>query len=168
MIEISNRCSKEKFIEKHKGKSPEELSELLYKAEQKIADYKEIALGLRRSIKSCEKRKELLESQNMNMATVLKENGIRPHQLLITYEDDKVINESCCCECGETVCEECDNFITNVKSTESMAFYTVSITDGDLDGITADFRRENFQVLVVDDWETGVRIWDKFKKWGKG
>lgn len=100
----------------------------------------------------------LLAHENLCMATVLQENGIRPVKLRLTYLYRDC--EQCSASYGnEPTCEfyECDS---EEKVIESVSLYTYSIDGkGNLKGITSQFKVENYNLLKAVDERTGEVIY---------
>lgn len=104
----------------------------------------------------------LLEAANANMANVLRENGIKPTRLRVTYISRDCDNCECKPEDGyeSDVCFNCGDIWNGrphweeeSEHIESISFYTYSINNGYLSGITSQFNsvRDYYLRKVVDE-----------------
>lgn len=101
-----------------------------------------------------------LTRANATMANVLRENGIRPTKLRITYVDADCENceyydrdeERCTDEFGG--CDD-DYLYKKQICTTSISFYTYLISGDRLDGITAQFEDKHYSLIKVVDERSG-------------
>lgn len=117
----------------------------------------------------------ILKQSNEIMARVLADNGIRPTRLRITYLDcdcfhcpnnGNIYGEDAwdCAGCGEEINGEIWRE-REVEVTESLAFYTYTISGGYLRGITSLFEEKEYDLLKIVDERTGEVIgeWETVK-----
>lgn len=97
----------------------------------------------------------VMKRANELMAKVLKEHGIFPTKLRLTFiEKDCELwqSEGWC----ENWCEDCG--IEPKTYIKEMSFYTYSIEENVLCGITADFKEKQYDLLKAVDVKTGEVI----------
>ena len=99
---------------------------------------------------------ETLRLANENLRCILEENGIRPHQLLVTYEDDQ--------EWEECYYRRCDEECPKKKKMEKVSFYTYSVDADVLTGIITTFQKEKYiDVISVVDAQSGKTLFSNEK-----
>ena len=113
---------------------------------------------------------ETLRLANENLRCILEENGIRPHQLLVTYYDVDCYN--CDCYSGDEDDQEweecyyrrCDEECPKKKKMEKVSFYTYSVDADVLTGIITTFQKEKYiDVISVVDAQSGKTLFSNEK-----
>ena len=146
------------------------LAEQLWSAKKATERAKENARSYERAYhKELAKDREVyaLRDANRLMATVLRDNGIKPTRLRVTYIDCDCLNcpgyggedgEWDCLGCGETYNGETIRQ-TEAKFIESIGFYTYRIRGNEMEGINAVFEKKEYEVIKVVDEKTGEVIY---------
>lgn len=101
---------------------------------------------------------------NENMADVLKENGIKPRKLIVTYQTTNC--EKCSFYDGQ-FCTDEFSYPDQCKyktTTRTISFYGFSIDNDYLEGITAEFIDVRLDLLKVIDTETNEVLYEYEKE----
>lgn len=113
------------------------------------------------SLHETEARADALAETNEILSLVLKENGIRTHKLIITYEEGRCLADLAGTgECDEWDCDYCPKWQQALKI-RTVGFYIWELTEDVLQGITADFKKEGFDVVRIIDDETRRLLWER-------
>lgn len=120
-----------------------------------------------RQVKSENEITQTVKQQNRNLAKILEENGIRPAQLRITYQekDCKGCKFGSDLGSGEYDCYsdfQDYEYCPKKKIVETVSFYTYKIDNDVICGILNTFDgRGEYDVLKVVDCKTGEVIWER-------
>lgn len=103
---------------------------------------------------------ERLKTTNERLKDVLEENGIRTTKIRIYYKEHR------CDVCTEEECYEweCDDYSDAIAS---IAWYTYHIADDVIDGITSDFKSQEYECYKIVDERTGEVLYEEDEEEGK-
>lgn len=124
-------------------------------AREEVSEYREKLWKLERQNDSVNE----IQEANKIMADVLEQNGIRPTRLRLTY----IFHDCDNCKYDEDDWYVCDNCDEEKEYVESISFYTYKVHDGFLEGITSQFKEEEYELVKLVDERTGEVIgeWKK-------
>lgn len=160
------KTKKEKIAE-FEQKGAEWCAKKLYEMREKYKECAETRQAYKRTnkiLKIKDAIEEKIVKENEILKEILEENGIRPHRLLVTYID---VN---CEHCenngfydGEWNCEGCGHLEWHgnfERYIETFSFYSYRIDEERLRGITSGFDEADFEVLRVEDANTGKVLYE--------
>ena len=108
--------------------------------------------------------RDFIEETNSVMAQVLSDAGIRTHQLFVTYSEPDCqicpFYDISTGDCTDGYLER-DTDCERKKITATISFYSYSIDDGVLDGITSAFKKASFDVISVKDSDGTILYQEK-------
>ena len=152
-----------KFIEEYSKKDSESLAVQLWNEKAITKNWKSRCSRLQNRVDEFMTTRimaDFLNKKNENMGRVLKEYGLMPKRLVVTYQ----VND--CSGCGymggdEEECYDCEP--DKIERVGTFSFYTFDVDeDGGLTGICSDFSDESLDVLEIRDMDSGVLLW-KYK-----
>lgn len=144
-----NNKDKGKQIAEWTAKGAEWCAKKLYETRRTCDDLR----GRVNCLSADKDKLSMLEDANEAMAKVMKERGVKPRLLEVTYRDDHI------CDGYDCENDECD-FCKDAMRTKTMSFYTYDISDGWLTGITAKFEDMDYLVKKVIDLTTNRVIYE--------
>lgn len=131
---------------------------------KKCAEERKQYIRSRKILKIKDAIERNIVKENETLKEIIEENGIRPHKLLVTYI------ERDCENCGnngyytgEWDCQGCgyiEGFGSWEKVVETISFYSYRIDEERLTGITSGFVDADFEVVRVEDANTGKVLYE--------
>lgn len=153
-------------IDEWKAKGLEWCTTQLWNAKQEIKKDANYIENLQRKLRDCEADCEksyfIVKNANDNLMQILKDYGIRPTRLTVTFEEKNCEH----CNKDRYQCEEesvyywediCDNKVRFVKE---ISFYVYEIADDYLSGINALFEDVEYDLLKVVNSSTGEVLYE--------
>ena len=114
--------------------------------------------------------KATVDEANRNLAELLFKYGARPRHLLVTYlrkdcKNCKWSTQYSTIDDNSYVCENGDNWYESdcewETVTETLSFYTFEISGETLTGILGDFSNEQYDIIRVEDMDTGKVFYER-------
>lgn len=142
--------NKQQEIADLESKGAEWLAKTLYAERSKYADIRERC----RSYRYQTHVDFDLSDENDNAAEVLRENGIKPIRLVVTYIANR------CQDCPIDECyyyNECTE--TGKRHTATMSFWSFDISENNISGILQNFKTFENEVISIKDRD-GFTIWE--------
>lgn len=150
---MAEKIDKQKFIANALKRLPEKVAEDWWKT-RKLLDMQNDDL---RRLERYRAESVVVHKVNMNLEEILKENGIKPIPLVVTFKTKECRN--CDLDGYDLDCSTCRPGI--IHPTETMSFFSFSVDEESLYGINAELEKINLKAISVVDRRTGRVLWER-------